>query len=63
MSWPSIMAADDEAKFINVLFKFATGKQIVLHRHVAAFHTFVVRGEHRIYTPQGELTEVRPADT
>jgi hypothetical protein len=62
-AWLSIMAVDDEAKIIDVLFKFAAGKQIVLHRHVAAFHTFVVRGEHRIYTPEGELTEVRPAGT
>ena len=46
-TWLSIMAVDDEAKIIDVLFKFAAGEQIVLHRHVAAFHTFVVSGEHR----------------
>ena len=34
-----------------------------MHRHVAAFHTFVVKGEHRIYTPDGQLKEVRPAGT
>ena len=44
-------------------FKFSANEQIVLHRHVAAFNTFVVRGEHRIYNPDGELTEVRPVGT
>lgn len=62
-AWLSIMAVDDEAKIIDVLFKFAAKEQIVLHRHVAAFHTFVVRGEHRIYNLEGALTEVRPAGT
>lgn len=62
-AWLSILAVDDKAKIIDVLFKFAAGEQIVLHRHVAAFHTFVVRGEHHIYTPEGELSEVRPAGT
>jgi len=62
-TWLSIMAVDDEAKIIDVLFKFAAGEKIVLHRHVAAFHTFVVSGEHRIYTPEGEITEVRPLGT
>ena len=40
-----------------MLFKFATNEKIVLHRHVAAFHTFVVQDEHRIYTPAGDLNE------
>jgi len=62
-TWLSILAVDDEAKIIDVLFKFAAGEQIVLHRHVAAFHTYVVRGEHRIYSPQGELSDVRPTGT
>lgn len=62
-TWLSIVAVDDEAKIIDVLFKFEAGKQIVLHRHVAAFHTYVVSGEHRIYTPEGELAEVRPQGT
>ena len=46
-----------------MLFKFATNEKIVLHRHVAAFHTFVVQDEHRIYTPAGNLKEVRPVGT
>ena len=38
-------------------------EKIVLHQHTSAYNTFVVKGEHRIYTPEGELTEVRPAGT
>ena len=61
--WLSILDVDETAKIVDVLFRFAANEKIVLHRHVAAFHTFVVKGEHRIYTPEGELKEVRPAGT
>ena len=59
----SILNIDDEAKIVDVLFKFAANEKIVLHQHTSAYNTFVVKGEHRIYTPEGELTEVRPAGT
>ena len=61
--WLSILDVDETAKIVDVLFRFAANEKIVLHRHVAAFHTFVVKGEHRIYTPEGELKEVRSAGT
>jgi hypothetical protein len=61
--WLSILDVDETAKIVDVLFRFAANEKIVLHRHVAAFHTFVVKGEHRIYTPEGELKEVRPVGT
>ena len=48
---------------MNVLFKFAVNEKIVMHRHVAAFHTFVVLGEHRIYEPTGDVKEVRRVGT
>ena len=53
--WLSILNVDDTAKIIDVLFKFSANEKIVLHRHVAAFNTFVVQGEHRIYSPDGKL--------
>ena len=59
----SILNIDDEAKIVDVLFKFAANEKILLHKHTAAFNTFVVKGEHRIYNPEGELTDVRPAGT
>jgi len=61
--WLSILDVDEKAKIVDVLFRFAANEKIVLHRHVSAFHTFVVKGEHRIYTPEGELKEVRPVGT
>ncbi len=62
-AWLSIVDVDETAKIIDVLFKFSAQEQIVLHRHVAAFNTLVIQGEHRIYSPEGDLTETRPAGT
>jgi 2,4'-dihydroxyacetophenone dioxygenase len=56
----SILQVDMEQRIADVLFKFAAGRQIVLHRHKALNHTFVVQGEHRIYETDGSLREVRP---
>ena len=61
--WMSIVNVDDDAKIVDVLFKFAANEKIVLHRHTANFNTFVVQGEHRIYTPDGDLKETRPVGT
>ena len=61
--WLSTLDVDETAKIVDVLLRFAANEKIVLHRHVAAFHTFVVKGEHRICTPEGELKEVWPVGT
>lgn len=55
-----ILSIDTDANIIEVLFKFAAGQQIVLHRHKAPNHIFVVQGEHRIYHADGALKEIRP---
>ena len=52
---------DEKNKIVDVLFKFAANRQIVLHRHKAAYITLVLQGELRIYTPDGEIKEIRPA--
>ncbi|HBX99475.1 MAG TPA: regulator [Gammaproteobacteria bacterium] len=62
-AWISILDVDDTAKIIDILLKFSANEKIVLHRHASVFNTFVVKGEHRIYNPDGELTDVRPAGT
>jgi len=62
-TWLSILNVDDNAKVVDVLFKFSANEQIVLHRHTANFNTFFVKGEHRIYNPEGELKEIRPIGT
>lgn len=55
-----ILAVDPARRVADVLFRFDAGQQIVLHRHMALNHTFVVRGEHRLYETDGRLREVRP---
>lgn len=55
-----IFAVDEANKVVDVMFKFAANKKIVLHRHHADYITFVVQGELRIYRPNGEVKEVRP---
>ncbi|MGZ0076164.1 cupin domain-containing protein [Methylomonas sp. YC3] len=55
-----ILNIDTDANIADVLFKFAAGQQIVLHRHKAPNHIFVIQGEHRIYHADGTLKEIRP---
>lgn len=54
-----ILNIDEEHSVIDVLFKFAAQQQIVLHRHKALNHTFVIQGEHRLYKTDGTLKECR----
>lgn len=56
----AILDVDDENQIIDVLFKFAANRQIVLHRHKVLNKTFVIQGEHKLYTADGTLKEVRP---
>ncbi|GAC1626823.1 MAG: hypothetical protein NVS9B10_15150 [Nevskia sp.] len=55
----SVLNIDAPRQTVDVLFRFAAGEQILLHRHMALNHTFVVQGEHRLYEPDGRLKEVR----
>jgi len=57
----TILDLDETSRIADVLFKLPANAQIVLHRHHALNHTFVVQGEHRLYEPDGSLREVRPA--
>ncbi len=56
----SILSIDENNKIIEVVFKFAANKQIILHRHLAHNNTFVIQGEHRLYELNGAVKEVRP---
>jgi quercetin dioxygenase-like cupin family protein len=55
-----VLNVDRDNGIVDVVFKFAAGEQVVLHRHVALNHLFVIQGEHRLYEPNGELKETRP---
>lgn len=57
----SILHLDEKSRIVDVLFKLPANEQIVLHRHRALNHTFVVQGEHRLYETDGSLREIRPS--
>ncbi len=57
----SILDIDERNKIIDVIFKFAARRQIVLHRHKAQNNMFVIQGEHRLYHTDGSLMDSRPA--
>lgn len=55
----TILHIDERDRIADVLFKLPANRQIVLHRHVALNHTFVIQGEHFIYEPDGSVKEQR----
>jgi 2,4'-dihydroxyacetophenone dioxygenase len=59
--WYNVLEVDEENRIVDILFKFSANKQIVLHRHKAAYRTFVIQGELRIYKTNGDLKEIRRA--
>lgn len=58
--WYHIIRVDASAKIVEVIFKFAANKRIVLHRHHADYSTFIIQGELRLYDKDGVLKEIRP---
>jgi len=56
----SILDIDPQLLIIDVLFKFAAGQQIVLHRHLALNKMLVIQGEHRLYHADGSIKDIRP---
>ena len=56
----SVLNVDRDNLIVDVLFKFAAGQQVALHRHVALNHLLVIQGEHILYEPNGEIKEMRP---
>jgi quercetin dioxygenase-like cupin family protein len=56
-----IFDVNRQRKTVDFLVKFDANETIPLHRHVSLNHMLVIRGEHRLYKPDGELKEVRPA--
>lgn len=59
-AWYHVLDVDLERRQVDVLFKFAAKKKVVLHRHHAEYSTFMVQGELRLYDKDGALTEIRP---
>lgn len=59
--WYHVLEVDEKNRIVDILFKFSANAQIVLHRHRAAYRTFIIQGELRIYAANGDLTEIRGA--
>ncbi|MEL0168096.1 MAG: hypothetical protein VW877_08205 [Pseudomonadaceae bacterium] len=55
-----ILSVDRPNQLVDVLFHFHAHDPIVLHRHCAVNHTFVIRGEHQLFHANGALKETRP---
>lgn len=55
----TILDLDEKRRIVDVLFRLPANAQVVLHRHRALNHTFVVQGEHRLYEADGSLREIR----
>lgn len=55
-----ICNVDRDSKIVDVLFKFAANEKIALHRHIAQNNMLVIQGDHILYTPEGEIKEIRP---
>lgn len=52
---------DEKDRIVDVIFKFAAKKQVMLHQHKSSYYTTVLQGELRFYRPDGSLREIRPA--
>jgi quercetin dioxygenase-like cupin family protein len=57
----AMLDVDERRKIVDFIVKFEPNEQIFLHVHRAFANLFVVQGEHRIYEPDGNIKEVRPA--
>lgn len=55
----TILDLDEKSRIVDLLFRLPANAQVVLHRHRALNHTFVVQGEHRLYEADGSLREIR----
>jgi quercetin dioxygenase-like cupin family protein len=51
---------DEERQVVDLLVKFAPGKLVALHNHLAQTNMLVIAGELRMYELDGTLKEIRP---
>ncbi|MCJ2052850.1 regulator [Methylobacterium sp. J-070] len=55
-----VYKVDEENRIVDVVFKFAANRKVMLHRHKCPYVTLVMQGELRFYRENGEMKEVRP---
>jgi hypothetical protein len=54
-----VYKVDEDNRIVDVIFKFAANKRVMLHQHRCPYNTLVMQGELRFYRPNGELKEIR----
>ena len=57
----SIFSVDPGANTVDFAIKFEPNTRVLVHRHLALTHTFVIEGDHIIYETDGPERESRPA--
>ena len=57
----TICDIDVERQVVDAIVRFPPNEVTSMHNHCAQTNMFVIQGELRIYEPNGELREVRPA--
>lgn len=56
----TILAVDEARQITDFIIRYDSDAPIFLHRHRSETHTLVLQGEHRLYAPDGALTDTRP---
>ena len=56
-----IFDVDPATRTADFAIRFEPNTKVLVHRHLALTHTFVVAGDHVIYEPDCRLRESRPA--
>ncbi|QXX76085.1 regulator [Methylovirgula sp. HY1] len=54
-----ILKVDEKNRIVDILFKFSADARVILHRHWATYRTFIIQGELRLYSADGDLKEIR----
>lgn len=55
----SVLDVDDKTATVDAILKFDPNERIFLHRHCAHTNTFVIHGNHLIYSANGALEDTR----
>jgi hypothetical protein len=55
----AMLDVDVPGKIVDFVLKFPANEKIFLHRQLALTNTLVVPGDHILYEPNGQVTEVR----
>jgi hypothetical protein len=55
-----VYKVDEDNRIVDVMFKFASNRKVMLHRHKCPYVTLVMQGELRFFREDGTHKETRP---